>query len=180
MPLAKKKSAKKKVARKKVAKKKTSAKKKVAKKKTVVKSTSLESKVSSALENLTDVLTHGTTAVNLRSAATKKLNALTSRLSKKRASLMKRKKTTAAKLKIAPSADLKKLLREIEKDISNVTRDLTRARAEKSSHVSELSGLKEHLKKATTYLKHIEKADKVLNKPKKKRKKRRAKKKVAV
>lgn len=159
-----------------VAKKKVTKKKTTAKKKTPAKSTSLEAKVASAIQHLEDVAAHGDVAVNLRSAASKKLSNLSSRLSKKRAALMKRKKIITAKMKTAPTPDLRKLLRDIEKEVKTVTRDLTKARAEKSGHTVELAGLKEHLKKATTYLKHIGHADKILNKPKKKRKKKTSKK----
>jgi hypothetical protein len=145
-------------------------------KKQVVKSAAVENKINSAMSTLSDAGVACQKAVTSRSADAKKLTNAARRLSKKRATLMKRKKTAAARLKKTPNAENRKAASAVAKELAATTKELTKARALKQANAAELSGLKASLKRVNTYAKVLDKADKELNKPKKKRRKKRVKK----
>lgn len=145
-------------------------------KKAVTKSAAVEKSLTSAIENLTAACVDGEKAIDVRSKESKKLALQVRKLSKKRTTLMRRKKAAAGKVRSAPSAEARKVLRDTTKEAALVGKELTKAKAEKSVVSTELAALKANQRIAGAYMKVIEKADKVLNKPKKKRKKRRAKK----
>jgi len=146
------------------------------KKATVMKSAVLEKLVSGSMNNLQVASDDGAKAIASRSAEAKKLLAESKRISKKRAILIRRKKTTSMKLKKVADAATRKILRDVEKELAAIKKVGEKVRASKTSLAEELKGLKENQKRAATYLKVIEKADKILNKPKKKKRRRRVKK----
>jgi len=146
------------------------------KKATVMKSAALEKLVSGSMNNLQVACDDGAKAVATRSSEAKKLLAESKRISKKRAILIRRKKTTALKLKKVADAATRKALREVEKELTAIKKMTDKVRIGKSALAEELKGLKENQRRAATYLKVIEKADKILNKPKKKKRRRRVKK----
>ncbi len=146
------------------------------KKATVMKSAVLEKLVSGSMNNLQVASDGGAKAIASRSAEAKKLLAESKRISKKRAILIRRKKTTSMKLKKVADAATRKILRDVEKELAAIKKVGEKVRASKTSLAEELKGLKENQKRAATYLRVIEKADKILNKPKKKKRRRRVKK----
>lgn len=145
-------------------------------KKKVASSASVNKKISSAVESLAAAWGDVQDAVATRSKAAKKMTAEVKKLSKKHATLAKRKKTAAAKHKKTATGETRKALNAVTKEIAAVKKVLSKARIEKSVHAAELAALKAGHRVAAAYTKVIEKADKVLNKPKKKRRKKRARK----
>jgi len=145
-------------------------------KKSVAKSAAVAKVVDSSLAALTTANSDSEKAVAALSKIAKKLTAEGKRLSKKRATLSKRKKATTAKLKKASDAATKKLLTATVKELNAVKKDAAKSSAAKSANAAELSGLKASAKRTKAYLAVIAKADKILNKPKKKKRKKRAKK----
>ena len=148
--------------------------KKKAKKKTLIKSGALEKLVDSAVGNMQLALATGSAAVDARSKEVKSLNTLSTRLRKKRAALLKRKKSTSSKLKKSPNAESRKLLRDVERELVSVRKDLEKTTSAKEAAAGELSVLKSNFKKAALYSKGMEKADKALNKPVKKKKRKKS------
>ncbi len=146
------------------------------KKATVMKSAALEKLVSGSMNNLQVACDDGAKAVATRSSEAKKLLAESKRISKKRAILIRRRKTTALKLKKVADAATRKALRDVEKELTAIKKMAEKVRINKTSLAEELKALKENQKRAATYLNVIEKADKILNKPKKKKRRRRVKK----
>jgi hypothetical protein len=96
------------------------------------------------------------------------------RLSKKRATLLKRKKLATTRVQKEPSADNNKALRDVKKELDSVTKELGKAKIVKDANNAELSDLRASLKRATAYRKGVAAADKVLNKPKKKSRRKKA------
>jgi small-conductance mechanosensitive channel len=146
---------------------------KKAKKAAVVKGIALEKNIASSISGLTAAFEAGAKAVESRSADAKKFLAENKRLAKKRAALVKRKKTTTNKIKKDPSnAEAKKVLRGIEKEITDISKQIAKLKPQKDTNAEELAALRSSLKRATAYVKGIEQADKVLNKPIKKKRRR--------
>ena len=143
--------------------------------KAIAKSSSLTANIDTALERLTAAYNDGDNAISVQSKQNSTLATNIKRLSKKRATLMKRKKTATTKAKKAPGADTRKALSSVVKEITSTSKELTKLRAQKSTVSEELTALKVSHKKASAYLTAIEKADKVLNKPKKKTRRRKKK-----
>ena len=149
----------------------------MAKAKKLIKGSSLANMISSATENLSSTVAKGEVAAASLSVQRKKLLAETKRFSKKRATLSKQKKAAAKRLKKEPSAAFRKALGSINKTLVVVKKAGDKARMASSAVSEELNSVKASLKQSSVYMAAIEKADKVLNKPKKKkrRKKRAAK-----
>lgn len=150
--------------------------KKKAKNKALIKGGALEKLVDSAVDNMKTALASGSAAIDARSKEVKSLNNLSARLRKKRAALLKRKKATSSKLKKSPNAESRKLLRDVERELISVRKDLGKTTSAKEAAAGELSVLKSNFKKASLYSRGIEKADKVLSKPAKKKKRRKSRK----
>lgn len=132
--------------------------------------------IQSAVGNMEVALGSGVDAINVLDKEVKSLNTQAARLRKKRVILLKRKKATTGKLKKSPSAELRKLLRDVERELASTRKELTKVTSVKDAAAGELGALKGNFKKVSAYAKAIEKADKVLNKPaKKKKRKKRAK-----
>ena len=146
----------------------------MAKLKKIVKATSLAAKVQTATENLTTAQTDGEAALSTLESDRKKLLAENKRLIKKRGILARKKKAASARLKKTPNAETRKEVAAISKELITTNKVADKARDAKSANAEELKAVKAALKQASTYLSLIEKADKKLNKPRKKvRKKRR-------
>lgn len=150
--------------------------KKKAKKKALIKGGALEKLVDSAVDNMKSALASGSAAIDVHSKEVKSLNTLSARLRKKRAALLKRKKATSSKLKKSPNAESRKLLRDVERELVSVRKELGKTTSAKEAAAGELSVLKSNFKKVSLYSKGIEKADKALNKPAKKKKRRKSRK----
>ena len=145
-----------------------------AKIKPIVKSAAIDKAIVSAVETLNAACNASAPAVDVRAKEAKKLTAEGKRLAKKKAVLSKRKTAVSAKVKKDPSAANRKLLKVTVTELAAVTKASAKSRAAKSANAEELNGLKAGLKKAVTYAKLIEKARKVLDKPRKKSRKKRA------
>jgi len=148
--------------------------KKKAKKKALIKGGALEKLVDSAVDNMKQALASGSAAIDALGKEVKSLNTQSARLRKKRAALLKRKKSTSLKLKKSPDAESRKLLRDAERELVSVRKELEKAASAKETAAGELSVLKSNFKKASLYSKGIEKVDRVLNKPVKKKKRRKS------
>ena len=144
-----------------------------ARKKPVLKLVALEKTITTSVEALKSACDSGSSAVAVITKEKARLLAESKRLGKKKATLLKKKRSASTKLKKAPSADLRKTLKAVEKELGVVTKTLEKTNSEKASIAEELSGLKENLKRATAYMKGVVSADKTLNKPARKRRKAR-------
>ena len=147
-----------------------------AKKKTMIKSSAVEKAIASSLETFSATLSETEKAIKERSATAKKLASESKRLSKKRATLAKRKKSATAKLKKSPDAAGRKAVKDVEKELSAVTKQIAKSKPAKQENTAELTSLKSSCRQVASYVKGIEKCDKILSKPKKKSRKKRAKK----
>jgi len=145
-----------------------------AKKKAVVKSAAIAKTLDSALAGLNSICDSGTKALDASAGEAKKLAVLSKRLSKKRMTLSKRKKTATARLKKDATADNRKALSAVVKELGMVTREIAKVKKVKDANNAELSGLRETVKRATAYMKGVTAADKVLNKPKRKTRRKKA------
>lgn len=148
-------------------------------KKSIIKSASVDVKIASAIENLMRASNDGENAIAVRSKDGAKFAAEVKKLTKKRATLIKRKKTAAKKAAKLPSAETRQVLRTVEKDLAGTKKNLDKAKAQKSENAGELTALKAGHRKVAAYLKAIGQADKMLNKSKKKARKNPARKAVA-
>ena len=150
-------------------------------KKAVATSASVNKKIASALEALNAANSDSDAAVDTRSKAGKKLTAEVKKLSKKRATLMKRKKAASKKDKNDSTGETRKAVKSPTRKIADVKKALDKAKTAKSANAEELAALKAAQRQVNAYNKVIEKADKVLNKPQKTaRRKKRAKKAAVV
>lgn len=145
-----------------------------ARKKSIAKSAALEKGLATAMEKLIAAHAAGDKAVSSRSKDGKKFSTAVKRLSKRKASLAKRKKAASARSKKNPTRENKAALRTVTKDLASTVRDLSKARAVKKNNATELAALKATHRRTDAYMKAVTKANKVLDKPKKK--KRRTKK----
>ena len=148
----------------------------MAKAKKLVTASALANLVRSATESLASAANDGMIAGDALSKDRKKLVADSRRLAKKRAVLTKKKTAASKRLKNTPNAENRKAVSSVTKELVTVKKDGEKARAAAATNTEELKAVKASLKQAAAYVSVIEKADKILNKPKKKR---RAKKRVA-
>lgn len=148
----------------------------MAKAKKLVTASALANLVRSATESLASAANDGMIAGDALSKDRKKLVADSRRLAKKRAVLTKKKTAASKRLKNTPNAENRKAVSSVTKELATVKKDGEKARAAAATNTEELKAVKASLKQAAAYVSVIEKADKILNKPKKKR---RAKKRVA-
>lgn len=146
----------------------------MAKTKRPASASSIAKKIQIATENLSIAKNDGEAAANSLEKDRKKLLTENKRVTKKRAVLSRKKKAAANRLKKTPNAENRKAVNAISKELTTVNKAGAKARAAKSANAEELKSVKTSLKQASAYLSMIAKADKQLNKPKKKRTKKRA------
>jgi len=153
----------------------------VAKKKAkkTVSSAAAVKMVDAAIADLAEVATTSARVILTLSKESKKLTTITRRLSKKRTVLMRKKKSAAGKMKMAPDAANRKNVKLIENEIAAIRKEAARVAGQKATLTPEMTALKSISKRAMTYTRALEQADKVLNKPKKKRRRKKAVRKVA-
>ncbi len=143
-------------------------------KKPIAKSAAVEKLLASAIEKLTDAQSKSEKAVAVRTKDAKKFTTAVKRLAKRKATLTKRKRAAAQRAKKDSSADNRKALRTVIKDLATATRELAKARQIKAANSEELTPLKAVQKRLKAYSKGIAQADKVLNKPKKKKQRKKS------
>ena len=142
-------------------------------------SASIAKNIEIATENLFAAKNNGDASVKTLDKERKKLLAENKRISKKTAVLSKKKKAAATRLKKCPSAANRKAVNVITKELAALKKIGVSTRAASSANSEELKAIKASVKQAAAYLTVIVKADKLLNKPKKKRAKKRVVKAVA-
>jgi hypothetical protein len=141
------------------------------KKRAIAKSGGVTKNIEAALAAIGTACVAGDRAVATRSKDAKKLAATTKRLSRKRAILAKRKRTSAKRSKAAPSGETRKAFRAVVKELATTKTQLLKARAEKGANAVELAALKAAQRRASAYAKAIVQAEAALNKPAKRRRK---------
>lgn len=143
-------------------------------KKALAKGTAVANNVEKSLKSLAIACTDGDRAVGVRSKDAKKFASAVKRLSKRHASLVKRKKTASARNKKSSTGETRQALRAVVRDLAKTKKELAKARAVKKVNGTELKSVKTASRRANAYKKAIDKAEKALNKPAKRRKKRSA------
>ncbi|MGD8594953.1 MAG: hypothetical protein PVF82_19150, partial [Gammaproteobacteria bacterium] len=93
----------------------------VKKKKPIAKAGMVAKSLENALVNLEAAFESGTNAVAERAQNGSQYAKLVARLSKKRATLLKRKKLATTRVQKEPSADNNKALRDVKKELDGVT-----------------------------------------------------------
>ncbi len=140
----------------------------VVKKKSVVKNIALVKVLDTTLANLDMATTNGAKALALATKNSKQSALEGRRLSKKRVTLIKRRKAAAAKAQKDPVAANKAALKAVDKELAAIRKAAAKNRTVKAANFDELSGLRTSCKRLNAYTKAIAAADKALNKPKKK------------
>ena len=135
-------------------------------KRTIAKSAAVTKNIEAALASLGTACVAGDAAVAKRSKDGKGLAASTKRLSKKSATLTKRKRLSAKRARSAPSGETRKALRSVFKELATTKKQLVKARAAKGVNAVELAALKAAQRRATAYAKAIAHAEKSLSKRK--------------
>ena len=135
-------------------------------KRTIAKSAAVTKNIEAALASLGMACVAGDSAVAKRSKDGKSLAASTKRLSKKSATLTKRKRLSAKRARSAPSGETRKALRSVIKELATTKKQLVKARAAKGLNAVELAALKAAQRRATAYAKAIAQAEKSLSKRK--------------
>jgi len=143
--------------------------------KTMIKNHAVEKAVNTAMDTLTKAGAECSKSVAAATKQAKSYLAEAKRLGKKRVALLKRKKSAAARLKKTANAINRKAHKVIEKDLNAVKKAISKLTPVKKAHGLELASLKASLKRITAYTGVLDKADKLLNKPKKKKRKKRTK-----
>ena len=133
-------------------------------KRAIAKSAAVTKNIESALASLGTACVAGDSAVAKRGKDGKSLAAATKRLSKKRATLIKRKRLSAKRAKSSPSGETRKALRAVIKELASTKKQLVKARAAKDVNAVELTALKIAQRRATAYAKAIAHAEKSLGK----------------
>jgi hypothetical protein len=146
----------------------------VVKKKSVVKNIALVKVLDTALANLDMATTNGAKVLALATKNSKQSALEGRRLSKKRVTLIKRRKAAAAKAQKDPVAANKAALKAVDKELAAIRKAAAKNRTVKAANFDELSGLRTSCKRLNAYTKAIAAADKALNKPKKKVRRRKA------
>ena len=138
-------------------------------KRTIAKSAAVTKNIETALASLGTACVAGDSAVARRGKDGKSLAAATKRLSRKRAILAKRKKSSAKRAKASPSGETRKALRAAIKELAATKTQLVKARAAKGVNAVELAALKAAQRRASAYAKAIAQAERSLNKSTKRR-----------
>mgnify|MGYP003624287049 CR=1 FL=1 len=143
-------------------------------KKKIIKNAALAKVIDSSLTNLEAATANGAKALALATKNSKQSAAEGKRLSKKRVTLIKRRKTASAKVQKDPIAANKKALSAVDKELAAIRKAAAKNKIVKAANFEELSGLRVSCRRLSAYNKAITAADKVLNKPKKKTRRRKA------
>ena len=133
-------------------------------KRTIAKSAAVTKNIEAALASLGTACVAGDSAVAKRSKDGKSLAASTKRLSKKSASLAKRKRLSAKRARATPSGETRKALRSVIKELATTKKQLVKARTAKGINAVELAALKAAQRRANAYAKAIAHAEKSLGK----------------
>ena len=133
-------------------------------KRSIAKTAAVTKNIEAALASLEAACAAGDSAVARRGKDGKGLAAATKRLSKKSASLTKRKRLSAKRARKSPSGETRKALRSVIKELATTRTQLGKARAAKDANAVELATMKDASRRATAYAKAIAQADRSLGK----------------
>jgi len=137
-------------------------------KRTIAKSAAVTKNIEAALASLGTACVAGDNAVAKRSKDHKSFATASKRLSKKRATLIKRKRLAAKRAKASPSGETRKALRSVTKELATTKSQLVKARTVQGVNAVELAALKAAQRRANAYAKAIAQAEKSLEKTAKK------------
>jgi hypothetical protein len=144
------------------------------KKKPVIKNAALAKVIDTSLANIETASANGANALALATKKSKQSSAEGKRLSKKRVTLIKRRKAAGTKAQKDPVAANKKALKAVDKELAAIRKDAAKNKTVRVANFEELSGLRVSCRRLSAYNKALTAADRVLNKPKKKTRKRKA------
>jgi hypothetical protein len=133
-------------------------------KRTIAKSAAVTKSIETALSSLATACAAGDGAVAKRSKDAKSFSTASKRLSKKRATLIKRKRFSAKRAKSSPSGETRRALRGVIKELASTKKQLVKARAVQGVNAVELAALKAAQRRANAYAKAIAQAEKSLAK----------------
>lgn len=132
----------------------------------IAKSEFVERNLELALAKLTVAAAAGERAVSVRSRDAKKAAVAVKRLAKRRATLVKRRKSAKTRASRSPGADTRKALRAVVRELAGTSKALTKARAVKAAGATELKALKAAQRRASGYRRAIAKIDRALRRGK--------------
>jgi hypothetical protein len=122
----------------------------------------VEKNLATALERLAIASKAGARAVAVRGKDGKKIAATVKRLAKKRATLLRRKKTASKRARRSPSGETRRALRAVVRELAGTSKALAKARVVKAAHASEFAALRIASRRASGYAKAIAATDRAL------------------
>ena len=131
-------------------------------KRSIAKSDFVERNLELALAKLAVASAASDRAVAVRGREGKKNAAAVKRLAKRRAGLLKRRKSAKTRARRSPSAENRKTVRQVIKELAGVTKALAKARTVKQTGATELVALKSAHRRATGYRRAIAAIDRSL------------------
>jgi hypothetical protein len=131
-------------------------------KRSIAKSDFVERNLEIALAKLAIASTASDRAVAVRGRESKKNAAAVKRLARRRAGLLKRRKTAKTRASRSPSAENRKTVRSVIKELTSVTKALAKARTVKEAGATELVALKAAHRRAKGYHRAIAAIDRSL------------------
>ena len=134
----------------------------MAKKRSVAKSAAVERDLEASLAKLEAASKAGGVAVAARAKEAKRLATASKRLGRKRATLLRRKKTATKRAKARPSGETRGALRTAVRELASVRKEIAKTKGVKDANATELAALKAAHRRATAYLKAIARADRTL------------------
>ena len=135
-------------------------------KKAIAKSSFVNKNLETALEKLAVAATAVDKAVAVRARDAKKFGSAVKRLSKRKATLSKRRRLAAARAKKSPSVDTRKALRTVTKDLATTVKELAKARTLKTVNGEELAQLRAAQRRTKGYSRGVAQVDRALSKKK--------------
>lgn len=140
--------------------------------KKIIKNSALTKVIVSSLTNLEAATIAGSKALLHATKKSKQSSTEGKRISKKRITLIKRRKAAATKSRNNPIAANKKALNIIDKELADTRKAAAKNKSARAVLFEELSGLRINCRRLIAYNKALTVTDKILNKPKKKIRKR--------
>ncbi len=131
-------------------------------KQSVAKSEFVQRNLEAGLERLAIASAAGERAVEIRGRDGKKLAVAVKRLAKRRASLIRRKKLAATRVRKSPSGETRKALRTAVRELAGTNKELGKARASKAANAVEFAALRLAQRRASGYARAIAQVDRAL------------------
>lgn len=131
-------------------------------KRSIAKSGFVEKNLETALERLEVAATAGGKALAARARDGKKVTIAVKRLSKRRGSLLKRKKVAARRARKSPSGETRRALKATVRELASTTAALAKAKLAKTTTLTELAALRVAARRASGYVRAIAAVDRGL------------------